>query len=170
MKKILETERLYLREFTTDDKEFIFELLNSPGWIKYIGDRGIKTLDNTINYINEGLIRSYKINGFGLWGIVEKESDILVGMCGLLKRDYLEDVDVGFALLPSHEGLGYGKESALETVRYAKNELTLKTLAAITVPYNDSSIRLLQKLGFNFCENIRIPNDDEELMLFKISL
>jgi RimJ/RimL family protein N-acetyltransferase len=164
--KITETARLILREFTTDDAEFILELLNSPGWLRFIGDRGVKNLDDARKYITEKLIGGYNKNGFGLYLVLLKEKNIPIGMCGLVKREGLEDVDIGFALAPGFERKGFAYEAAMATINYAEKSLKLPQLVAITTPDNISSINLLNKLNFSFVKKITIPNDEEELMLF----
>src|SRR5436190_14229265 len=113
MHKIADTERLVIRQLTTGDSSFILELLNTPGWIRYIGDRGVHSLDDATKYIEKGPLASYQSNGFGLWIVTQKESGSPIGMCGLLKRDYLQNPDLGFAFLPEQSDKGY----ALETVR-----------------------------------------------------
>lgn len=165
-KIILETERLLLREFTEGDTDFICRLLNSPGWLKNIGSRGIENEDNAREYINSKLRKAYTELGFGFYLIELKQSGESVGMCGLVKREGLDDVDVGFALLPEYEGYGYAYEAASATVEYAANTLLITTLSAITIPTNKSSIKLLEKIGLKFSKMIKIPNDPAELMLF----
>lgn len=165
-KIILETERLLLREFTEGDADFICRLLNSPGWLKNIGSRGIENEDNAREYINSKLRKAYTELGFGFYLIELKQSGESVGMCGLVKREGLDDVDVGFALLPEYEGYGYAYEAASAIVEYAENTLSIKSLSAITIPTNKSSIKLLEKIGLKFSKMIKIPNDPAELMLF----
>lgn len=165
-KIILETERLLLREFTEGDADFICRLLNSPGWLKNIGSRGIENEDNAREYINSKLRKAYTELGFGFYLIELKQSGESVGMCGLVKREGLDDVDVGFALLPEYEGYGYAYEAASAMVEYAENNLSIKSLSAITIPTNKSSIKLLEKIGLKFSKMIKIPNDPAELMLF----
>ena len=104
---ILTTVRLIIREANLSDSKFIFDLLNTPKWLKYIGDRGIKTLKNAEDYINDKIINSYKTNGYGLYIFELKESHIPIGLCGFIKRDYLDSEDIGFALLPEYERKGY---------------------------------------------------------------
>lgn len=165
MKKVLETERLILRELNTGDAGFVLELLNTPAWIKFIGDRGVRTLDDAKNYIIQKFVSSYEANGFGLWLIELKDSGMSIGMCGLIKRNGLEDIDIGFALLPQYEGKGYGYESAAATLDIARNK-GIERIVAITVKYNSNSIKLLEKIGLRFEKMISLPNDNEELMLF----
>ena len=167
---ILETNRLTLTELSTDDAPFIFELLNSPGWLEFIGDRGIKTLDDAINYIVNGPIKSYEKNNFGLYSVKLKDGNIPIGICGLIKRDSLEDIDIGFAFLPDYEGKGYAYESADAILSNAKIELRIKRIVAITIKENSKSIQLLEKTGFVFEKLIQLPDDAEELMLFAIQL
>lgn len=163
---ILNTDRLTLREFNTNDAEFIVSLLNNPTWLKYIGDRGVKTLDDAGKYITDKFIKSYATNGFGLYLVLLKNKNIPIGMCGLVKRETLEDVDLGFALSPDFFGKGYAFESAFATLNYAKTVLKIKKIVAITTAENLNSIALLKKLNFNFKKLIRLSHDDEELMLF----
>ena len=166
MKYILETERLKLRQLEIDDTEFIVELVNTPGWLKFIGDRNIKTTEDAIRYLQNGPMKSYQENGFGLWLVELKEDTKPIGMCGLLKRDWLEHPDIGFAFLPEFSGMGYAFEMALATVNYAKNKLELATLSAITVPSNEKSIQLLEKISFVFVKTVSDPNNTE-LLLYK---
>lgn len=167
-KKILETERLVLREFDLDDAEFIVELLNSPGWLKFIGNKKVKTLDDAKTYL-ETRIKSYAEHGFGLSMVELKFISLPIGMCGLIKRDTLEDVDIGFAMLPEFARTGYGYEMASATLDYGKNVLGLERIVAITLEENKASIALLKKIGLKFEKLITIPNDDEELMLFGVN-
>ncbi len=164
---ILETNRLILAEQTEDDAAFILELLNTPGWLKYIGDRGVKTIDDARKYIFNGAMKSYRQNGFGLYLTKLKDRNIPVGICGLIKRPGLEQVDIGFAFLPQYEGKGYGFESASAIMKHAREVLGLTVIVAITTKDNTSSIKLLEKIGFSFKEMVTLPGDNEELMLFE---
>ncbi len=166
MSKILETERLILREFNLEDAPFIIELLNSPGWLRFIGDRGVHTRESAEKYLLNGPIKSHNENGFGLYLTEEKGSGKPVGMCGLILRNYLETIDIGFAFLESYTGKGYGSEIASATLDYAHHQLGFKKVLAITTEDNQASIRLLEKLGMRFDKIIRIPNDPESLRLY----
>lgn len=166
MEYILKTERLNLRKFRIDDTEFIIDLVNSPGWIEFIGDRNIKTLEEAKNYLANGPIKSYAVNGYGLSLVELKNEKIPIGMCGIIKRDNLENPDIGFAFLPDFTGKGYAFEIANATMSYAKEKLNLSIIYAITVSNNKPSINLLEKLGMKFIKLFCLPNDDEELMLF----
>lgn len=166
MKRILETERLLLREFTLDDTSFIIELLNSPGWIKYIGDRNIKTKENALAYLQNGPLKSYQDNGFGLSMVEIKDDGTAIGMCGIIKRDTLNNPDIGFAFLPAYNGKGYALEMASATLSFAKKTLGMPVISAITLPGNANSIRLLEKLGFRYSQQVIFPGSDEPLLLY----
>ena len=169
MNHSLETERLNLRLLTSNDSAFIVELVNSPGWIKYIGDRNIKTIEQANHYLEEGPLKSYKEHGFGLLLVEDKVTKKSIGMCGLLKRNYLTHVDIGFAFLPSHIGKGFGHEAASATVLWAKDQINLHALCAITMPDNDASIKLLKKIGMEFQKSFTPPASEEVLHLYQIS-
>jgi len=163
---ILETERLSLRKLSVDDSEFILRLLNESSFIQNIGDKGVRTLEDARNYILNGPIASYERFGFGLFCVEEKASGEPVGMCGLLKRAELNDVDLGYALLPEFWSKGYAVESASGVMRLAKETFGLNRVVAITSPNNQSSIRVLEKLGFEFVGMIQLAPDSHELKLF----
>ncbi|PKL82058.1 MAG: GNAT family N-acetyltransferase [Ignavibacteriae bacterium HGW-Ignavibacteriae-3] len=167
---IIETERLAISHLSLNDSEFIFRLTNDPDWLKYIGDRGIKNHDDAGKYISDKIISSYNNHGFGLYLVKEKNSDSRIGICGLLKRDYLESVDIGFAFLPEFRGKGYAFESAAAVIEYGKDNFGLKKILAITQSNNNESIKLLNKLGLSFREKIKLPDEKEKLELFSIEL
>ena len=166
---IVETERLALCELKVEDAPFIFELLNSPGWLQYIGDRGINSLDDAIGYIVNGPQVSYKKNGFGLYLTKLKTDGTPVGICGLIKRDSLPHVDIGFAFLPQYSGKGYAFESAAAIIENARDVQQLDTVVAITSKDNERSIQLLNKIGLTFKSTIQLQGDDEELFLFEVT-
>ena len=155
--KILETERLSLREFHLNDAKFTLQLLNTPTWLTFIGDKNVHTIKEAENYLTSGPMTSYKEHGFGLWLVSLKERNKPIGMCGLIKRDYLAEVDIGFALMPDYAGLGYGYEIASATLTYSRNILLIDKVVAITDANNASSIKLLNKLGLQFEESIITP-------------
>ncbi len=163
---ILETKRLTLRELLLQDQPFIFKLINSEGWKKNIGDFGFKTMEDAANYLKNGPLKSYKENGFGIWLILEKTSNNPIGVCGLLKRDWLEHIDIGFALAPEFSRLGYAYEAAQGTINYAFEKLQVEKISAITIPQNSPSINLLNKLGFDLQKEIVNPSR-ETLLLFE---
>lgn len=166
--KILETERLLLRQFSTVDAEFILELLNEPSFIQNIGDRGVRSLAEASSYILNGPVASYAQNGFGLYLVVLKETGESIGMCGLIKRAGLDDVDLGYAFLPRFWSKGYAVESALAVEAHAKNVIGLQRIVAITDPANAGSIRVLEKIGFKFEKMVKLSEDDIELKLFAV--
>ena len=166
MNYILETERLILREFTLDDTPFIIELVNSPGWLQFIGDRNIKTEEQAREYLRSGPLQSYEKNGFGLSLVALKADQSPIGMCGIIRRDSLENPDLGFAFLPAFEGKGLAYEMANATLAYAKNVLKLPVIFAITMPENKRSIKLLEKIGFKYTRTFISPTDNVQLNLF----
>jgi RimJ/RimL family protein N-acetyltransferase len=168
--KVLETERLILRRVTVEDDEFILELLNDPSWLRFIGDRGVRTLDGARDYILKSLVAMYERLGFGLYLVELKGEGVPVGICGLIKRDSLEDVDIGFAFLPQFCREGYGYESASAVMEYGKRTFGLKRLVAITSSENYPSAKLLEKLGFNFEGMVKLSDDSEEISLFSSDL
>jgi len=165
-KTILETDRLRLRQLTAGDAEFIVELLNDPSFVRNIGDRGVRTLGDAMRYIRDGPVENYARLGFGLWRVELKDSNVPVGICGLLKRETLDDVDIGFAFLPRFWFSGYAFESASAVLRHAQDVLELKRIVAVTNPDNIGSIRLLEKLGMSFERLVRLSQDGPELKLF----
>ncbi|MCB1022973.1 MAG: GNAT family N-acetyltransferase [Acidobacteria bacterium] len=172
---ILETERTILRELTTDDAQFNLDLLNQPSFIKYIGDRGVRTIEQSIDFIESRYRKSYAENGFGL-NLVEikpaggDKTLTPIGICGFVKRDTLPDVDIGFAFLPDFEKKGYAFETADAMMKFGKEELGLTRVLAITTRDNKSSQSLLKKLGFEYEKNVKMSGDDEELFLFSTDL
>lgn len=168
--KVLETERLILRHLTVEDSEFILELLNDPSWLRFIGDKGIRTIEAARDYILKSLVAMYERLGFGLYLTELKGDGIPIGICGLIKRDSLEDVDLGFAFLPKFRGEGYAYESASAVMAYGKRTFGLNRLAAITSPDNYISARLLEKLGFNFERMVKLSDDSAEIKLFTIDV
>jgi RimJ/RimL family protein N-acetyltransferase len=142
----LTTDRLIIRPFTLADAPFVLELVNSPGWLTYIGDRGIYSLADTRNYLSEGPLQSYAQHGFGLYLVALADSETSIGMCGLLRRETLPDVDIGFAFLPAYAGQGYAFEAATAVLDYGYQELQLSRIIAVTMPENRRSRRLLEKL------------------------
>jgi RimJ/RimL family protein N-acetyltransferase len=166
---IIETERLALRQFTAEDAPFIFELVNEPSFIQNIGDRNVRSLADAVKYIENGPVTSYARNGFGLYLVQLKESGESIGMCGLIKRPALDDVDIGYAYLPKFWSKGYAVEAA-SAVKEQAHGLGLKRLVAIVDPANAGSIRVLEKLGMKFEKMIRLSADDIDLKLFAVEL
>jgi len=163
---IIETDRLFLCRLSVDDAPFILDLLNDPAWLQYIGDKGVRTVEDAQDYILNGPIKSYGQFGFGLFLTKLKEGGIPIGICGLLKRDYLDDVDVGFAFLPEFRGKGYAVESASAVIAHGKKSFGLNRIVAITQSDNIKSVKVLEKIGLKFERMINLPDDDSEIKLF----
>ena len=163
---VLETERLILRRLSIDDAEFVLELLNEPSFLRYIGDRGVRNLEDAAQYILNRLVTSYERNGFGLYLVELRESGIPIGISGLVKRDTLPDADIGFAFLPAYWSQGYAFESAAAVMNYAREVLGLNRILAITSPDNEASAKLLGKIGLRYERLIKLSEDAEEVKLF----
>ena len=163
---ILETDRLHLRQLSLDDADFILQLLNEPPFIQNIGDRGVRTQDDARSYILKGPVASYEKHGFGLWLVETKESGAPIGICGLIKREVLADVDVGYALLPQFWSQGYALEPASAVLSYARERLGLKRVLAVVNADNHSSIRLLEKIGFQYEKMVKLSADAPEIKLY----
>ncbi len=168
MQIIIETERLFLRKLTLDDAAFILELLNTATWLQFIGDRNVHTIEEAENYLKNGTLKSYKENGFGFYAVIDKLSGQTIGMCGLIKRDSLPNIDIGFAFLPHLISKGFGYEAASATLDYALNTLKIKRIIAIVDPDNEKSIGLIKKIEMQFEKMIKLENEEKELMLFGI--
>ena len=160
-----ETQRLILRELTADDADFVVAQLNDPDFIRNVADRGVRTAEAARKYIEDGPVASYTRNGFGLWLVKQKASGTPIGICGLIKRDGLDDVDLGYALLPSFRSQGFALEAATAAMTQA-SALGLARVVAIVSPGNAASISLLRKLGFRRERSVRLADDAEELELF----
>ncbi len=163
---LLETERLVLREITTDDAEFMFQLMNDVSWLRFIGDRNIKSIEVAEKYIVNKLRPSYEKFGFGFYLTSLKENDAPIGVCGLIKRPSLEHVDVGFAFMPEFRNKGYGYESSVAILDYAKDELGIDYIVAITDLDNIASIKLLEKLGLKFEKIMQLDGEKKQCRLF----
>jgi RimJ/RimL family protein N-acetyltransferase len=151
---------------STDDSAFILELVTEPSWLRFIGDRGVRTLDDARDYIRKGPLDMYARLGFGLYVTERKADGVPIGICGLLKRESLDDADLGFANLPRFWGKGYAHEAASAVMSYGKSVLGLSRIVAVTSPGNDPSVRLLEKLGFRFERMVRLSEDSAEVQLF----
>jgi RimJ/RimL family protein N-acetyltransferase len=162
---VLDTERLTLRWLTAEDADFILELTNDPDWLRFIGDRGIRDADDARAYIATGPVDAYARLGFGLFAVELKETRVPVGICGLVRREWLDGVDLGFAYLPAFRGMGYAHEAAAATVEHART-LGFDRLLAIVSPGNASSVRLLTRLGLTFERMARPAGDGDEVCVF----
>jgi [ribosomal protein S5]-alanine N-acetyltransferase len=163
---ILITPRLRLREFTLNDAPFILELLNQPGFLRFIGDRGVRTLDDARAYLANGPLASYASLGFGLWQVELLGTSEPVGMCGLLKRAILPHTDIGYAFLERYSGQGYAFEAAAAVKAHAFGALGLPRLLAVVNPDNDRSIHLLEKLGMRPEGALRLSPKEPEVRLY----
>ena len=168
MKLVLITERLSLREFDTNDADFILQLLNTAGWLRFIGDRKVKTLADAVHYIKHTFTTAYQINGFGFWMVQLIDTNEPIGMCGITKRDGLDGIDIGFALLPEYTGKGYAFEIASATLNFVLATYKLPYILAITNPDNIRSIQLLEKIGLTFQQKIKLIEDGEALNLYRV--
>ncbi|HKJ48062.1 MAG TPA: GNAT family N-acetyltransferase [Christiangramia sp.] len=168
--KTFETQRLVIRPTSIEDKDFILELLNSPKWLRFIGDRNVKSSTDAENYIVNRMLPQLEKLGFSNNTIIRKEDGMKIGTCGLYDREGLEEVDIGFAFLPEYENMGYAFEATSALKKAAKDEFELSKLSAITLEENKSSRKLLEKLEFEFIEKIRLPEDPDELMLYSLKL
>jgi ribosomal-protein-alanine N-acetyltransferase len=164
---VIRTERLDLRELELRDAGFILELLNEPGFLRFIGDKGVRTLADAREYIQKGPVDSYARHGFGLYVACLRDGTP-IGICGLVKRDGLADVDVGFAFLAQYRSKGYAVESAAAVLAHARQVLRLQRIVAITAPDNFSSIAVLERIGLKFERMIRLDAGGPELMLFGV--
>ncbi|PCJ53260.1 MAG: hypothetical protein COA70_10055 [Planctomycetota bacterium] len=160
---VLETERLSLRRIALSDAAIILELTQDPDWIRFVGDPGLKTLADGEGFIRSRFHAAYEKTGIGLWMVEEKSTSTLLGICGLINRDSLEDVDLGFGFLKQHRRCGFAYEACLGCLEYAKDELQLTRIVAITAQGNEASGQLLEKLGFSF-EKL-FPFEKEEVLL-----
>ena len=163
---ILETERLRLRKLVADDAEFILRLLNEPSFLRYIGDKNVRTIEDAQRYIETGPTASYERFGFGLFLVELKRTGTPIGMCGLLKRDTLPDVDIGFAFLPDYWSQGYAFEASIATLKQGRERFGLSRIVAITSLDNNASIKLLEKLGFKYEGLKKLTDDQPEVKLF----
>jgi len=163
-----ETERLILRPTVQEDAAFLLELLNSPKWLQYIGDRNVRTIEAAAEYVEKKITPQFERLGYTNYTVIRKSDGEKLGTCGLYDRDGLEGVDIGFAFLPQHEGQGYAFEAALRVKALAFEVFKINHLCAITTQDNFSSQKLLEKLGFRFTKLINIPNDEVTLMLYEL--
>jgi RimJ/RimL family protein N-acetyltransferase len=167
MKIFKETERLYLAEATVDDTAFLLELLNSEGWLTFIGDRNVRTEEDARDYLETRIIKSYS-GGIGMHNVVLKSTGELLGMCGLIDRPTLEGIDIGYGFLPQYMGKGYAFEAASAVMAFAKNDLKLTEVSAITTQNNFRSQRLLEKLGLSVVKTYNEEGTNEPMFLYKI--
>ena len=162
----LKTERLILRELDVDDAGFMLALLNDADFLRNIGDRGVHSVEQAREYIIAGAIASYRQHGFGLWAVGLAHDPACIGICGLIRRPTLDDVDIGYAFLPEWRGQGYAQEASQACMELGRQRFGLRRIVAITSLDNPASARLLEKIGFRFERLIRVSGDAAELRLF----
>lgn len=166
----LETDRLLLREFDVADASFALELLNEPAFIENIGDRGVRTLEDATLWIENGPLVNYARLGFGHYVMVAKATGQPVGICGLRTRVGLEDPDLGYAVMQRYRGHGYATEAARAVVEFSRAVLNLPRLTAICSPANRASVAVLEKLGFTFEQQMRLPGENHDVLVFALVL
>lgn len=163
---VLATARLVLREMDGADAPFILELQSEPAWLRFVGDKGVRNVEDARRYIETGPRASYAKNGFGLWLVESQDDGLPLGICGLIQRDSLPDVDIGFAFSERSWGQGFAHEAAAAVLAYGRDVLGIGRIVAITDPNNRASIRVLEKIGLRIERTWRGPADDAELLLF----
>ena len=166
---MITTERMVLRPLTEDDGEFMLALLNDPGFLRFVGDRQVRTVDAAVEYLCQGILRSYTDYGFGMYLCQRSEDGAAMGICGLVKREWLPDFDLGYGLLRPYVGKGYAKEAGLAIVEQAR-QLGLPRVLAIVQPDNAVSIGLLQALGFAYLRTEPANVDDCELKVYALDM
>jgi RimJ/RimL family protein N-acetyltransferase len=167
---VAQTERLTLRRLTGQDAEFMLEVLNDPSFLRFIGDRGVRTAEQARDYILKGPVESYERLGYGMYLAELKDRHVPIGLCGLVKRDYLPQPDIGFAFLPAFRSKGYAFEAANALIKHAREEVGLSQVLAITSQDNVASISMLRKLGFGFERLIHAPGEEALINLFFVGL
>jgi len=166
---IAKTSRLTLRQLQLSDAAFALRLYNEPSFLQHIGDKGVRTIEDAENNLQQGAIASYAEHGYGMW-LVENQQGEAIGLCGLIKRDFLSETDLGYAYLPQYFGQGYAYEAATAVLAYAAEQTALKTVVAIVSPANQASKALLQKLGFVQHGQVLVPDKNEMVDFYRIQL
>ena len=167
---LMETERLRMRPVTVDDAALMLAVWNDPAFIRHVTDRGIRTLEQSRDAIRGGAQKLFEDYGYGPYCISLKSDGLMIGICGLFKRENLEDPDIGFSVLPEYCGKGYAGEAAQSVVEYARNTLGIGFLTAIVSPKNAPSIKLIKKLGLTFERMVTMPGDDDAICLYRRAL
>lgn len=167
---MLQTARVRLRTMASSDAAFYLHLVNDPSWLRFIGDKGIHSLDDARSAIETGPLESQRVNGFSLYAVELRADGTPLGICGLVRRETLPDVDLGYAFLPAHCGQGYAREAAAAVLAHATEDLGMSRLLAIVSPDNERSIRLLDALGFRFERRMRLRPDRDEACLYSLAL
>ena len=166
----IETPRLVLREFIEADAPMVLELLNEPSFHEFIGDRGVRSLEDACRYLRDGPIASYTQYGHGLLWLGLKQPDtapVAIGMCGLVQRPTLPGPDIGFAISPAYWGYGYTTEAANAVLAQGRQKIGLTAVYGITLPHNQRSIRVLEKLGLHVIEEKSLNSDAPPVRIFR---
>ena len=163
---VLETDRLLLSPLSYDDCEFIFELVNEPSFKRFVGDKKVASADDARRYLRDGPIDNYERYGYGLYLVTLKDSGERVGICGLLRRQQFEDPDLGFAFLERFHNSGYASESTKAVLAWAFDTLKFSRVIAIADRQNAPSVRILDKLGFAYIEDVRMRGDEHDIGLY----
>jgi len=166
----LRTARLGLHRLSGNDAALMLAIWNDPDFVRHVGDRGIRTLDEARAALRDGALRHWREHGYGPYRVSAAGSGEALGICGLFKRDNLDDPDIGYALLRAYRGQGYALEAALAVRDHARDRLRLPRLAAIVAPGHARSVRLLQKLGMRAAGRVRMPGEEQDLLLYAMRL
>ena len=162
------SDRLIIRPTLEQDSDLIYQLMNSPKFIKYVGDRQLYYVENAEKYIQDKMLPQLHSHGYSNYSLINKKNSAKIGICGLYDREGLDGIDIGFGILPEFEGLGYAFESSSRIIKAAFDELEIPEIKAITTKENVSSESLLLKLGFKLNRTIVLPNESDELLSYKI--
>ena len=168
--RVLETRRLLLRRVTLDDADLMLSIWNDPAFVQFVGDRGVRTIEQAKTALSEGVLLLFERYGYGPFCVVRKADGTRMGICGLFRREVLDDPDIGFALLPEYCGDGFAFEAARAVVAHARDDLGIGTLTAIVSPDNVASVGLIGKLGFSFDRGITMPGEEQEISLYSMQL
>lgn len=163
---MIETERLKIRRIAPDDASFMVAILNDPGFLANIGDRGVRSEAEARVYIRDRILASYDAHGFAMFHVALKTCGTPVGLAGFVRREGLDGPDLGFAFLAAHTGQGHGHEAARALMAWGREALGLGPLLAVTAPWNEASAALLRKLGFREQGRVTLPSHDGESRLF----
>ena len=166
----LETERLQLRRVTLDDADLMLAIWNDPAFVRYVGDRGVRNIEQARNAVKSSALRLYAEFGYGPYVVMQKADNARIGICGLFRREHLDEPDIGFALLPDYCGKGLAGEAAFAVLAHSRDDLGLETITAIVSPENESSIALIRKLGLSFAGMITMPGEEQEICLYRTVL
>ena len=164
----LETRRLALRRLVPEDAAFYYDLVTDPAWVRFIGDKNLGSVEAARKSLVDGPIAAYARTGLGLLRVDRKSDGAALGICGLIKRDTLEDVDLGFAFLPQYRGLGFAAEAARASMAHARDDLRMKRLVAIAAPDNTDSLKLLTRLGMKHEKTYSVPGETRLTALYSI--